>query len=225
MCVSRTPTSLPLARMLRFGAPRSSFTSAGSVEVSGSRWIRQPWQVETSSAEDVSTCQGCLIQRDPLTSTDPADVNDDLGAPNRNIRANGKDVGVRLTHMADFVYSLTDFVRNPNPPGAASERGRKIFNDPQTNCTSCHLGGPGAGEQFFTDKKPNASFDPGQPGAADHNNPFVRHDVGTMNLFDAESPLAIAQMDQVFQNPRVDRKSTRLNSSHSQISYAVFCLK
>src|SRR2546427_3021540 len=26
-------------------------------------------------------------------------------------------------------------------------------------------------------------------------------------------------------NPRTDRKSTRLNSSHSQISYAVFCLK
>src|SRR6266567_6128301 len=25
--------------------------------------------------------------------------------------------------------------------------------------------------------------------------------------------------------PRQDRKSTRLNSSHSQISYAVFCLK
>src|SRR2546427_12760907 len=25
--------------------------------------------------------------------------------------------------------------------------------------------------------------------------------------------------------PRPDRKSTRLNSSHSQISYAVFCLK
>src|SRR5438270_9901009 len=26
-------------------------------------------------------------------------------------------------------------------------------------------------------------------------------------------------------DPQVDRKSTRLNSSHSQISYAVFCLK
>src|SRR2546422_7689912 len=26
-------------------------------------------------------------------------------------------------------------------------------------------------------------------------------------------------------NPRVDRKSTRLNSSHGYISYAVFCLK
>src|SRR2546430_8898101 len=25
--------------------------------------------------------------------------------------------------------------------------------------------------------------------------------------------------------PKIDRKSTRLNSSHSQISYAVFCLK
>src|SRR5688572_32428929 len=29
----------------------------------------------------------------------------------------------------------------------------------------------------------------------------------------------------VIQNPTGDRKSTRLNSSHSQISYAVFCLK
>src|SRR5690606_39439066 len=27
------------------------------------------------------------------------------------------------------------------------------------------------------------------------------------------------------QNPRIDRKSTRLNSSHVKISYAVFCLK
>src|SRR2546427_1320460 len=26
-------------------------------------------------------------------------------------------------------------------------------------------------------------------------------------------------------SPQLDRKSTRLNSSHSQISYAVFCLK
>src|SRR5205085_10308529 len=29
----------------------------------------------------------------------------------------------------------------------------------------------------------------------------------------------------VRREPRRDRKSTRLNSSHSQISYAVFCLK
>src|SRR2546430_16585720 len=29
----------------------------------------------------------------------------------------------------------------------------------------------------------------------------------------------------VMQGPKRDRKSTRLNSSHSQISYAVFCLK
>src|SRR2546430_15151105 len=29
----------------------------------------------------------------------------------------------------------------------------------------------------------------------------------------------------VFARPTPDRKSTRLNSSHSQISYAVFCLK
>src|SRR2546430_11061588 len=34
-----------------------------------------------------------------------------------------------------------------------------------------------------------------------------------------EPPLIIEQLD------HRDRKSTRLNSSHSQISYAVFCLK
>src|SRR2546427_3408018 len=38
-------------------------------------------------------------------------------------------------------------------------------------------------------------------------NPVAQHDVGAAN----------AQL--------TDRKSTRLNSSHSQISYAVFCLK
>src|SRR2546430_17367506 len=32
-------------------------------------------------------------------------------------------------------------------------------------------------------------------------------------------------IDQVEREFGVDRKSTRLNSSHSQISYAVFCLK
>src|SRR2546427_8951887 len=31
--------------------------------------------------------------------------------------------------------------------------------------------------------------------------------------------------DVIMQFGRIDRKSTRLNSSHSQISYAVFCLK
>src|SRR5205085_11249673 len=34
-----------------------------------------------------------------------------------------------------------------------------------------------------------------------------------------------AKLTQGARQRRVDRKSTRLNSSHSQISYAVFCLK
>src|SRR5205085_10957535 len=32
-------------------------------------------------------------------------------------------------------------------------------------------------------------------------------------------------LDRTLEMPELDRKSTRLNSSHSQISYAVFCLK
>src|SRR2546421_7818407 len=40
---------------------------------------------------------------------------------------------------------------------------------------------------------------------------------------ETRSPLAIAPLRQAI--PLLDRKSTRLNSSHDQISYAVFCLK
>src|SRR5687768_18091442 len=36
---------------------------------------------------------------------------------------------------------------------------------------------------------------------------------------------AIADGEPAHQHPAVDRKSTRLNSSHGYISYAVFCLK
>src|SRR5438270_7908577 len=35
----------------------------------------------------------------------------------------------------------------------------------------------------------------------------------------------VTRYDQYFRAKGIDRKSTRLNSSHSQISYAVFCLK
>src|SRR3712207_7941829 len=36
---------------------------------------------------------------------------------------------------------------------------------------------------------------------------------------------AIVHVVRCFQDDNIDRKSTRLNSSHANISYAVFCLK
>src|SRR5688572_31746799 len=41
----------------------------------------------------------------------------------------------------------------------------------------------------------------------------------------SERPLKIAKVGGDGEAAAKDRKSTRLNSSHSQISYAVFCLK
>src|SRR5256886_8172916 len=38
-------------------------------------------------------------------------------------------------------------------------------------------------------------------------------------------PVPVQQKEVVLGGNYLDRKSTRLNSSHSQISYAVFCLK
>src|SRR2546430_6423560 len=50
----------------------------------------------------------------------------------------------------------------------------------------------------------------------------ARHGAGTERL---QHELASILDDGSFPVIRIDRKSTRLNSSHSQISYAVFCLK
>jgi hypothetical protein len=129
------------------------------------------------------------------------DVESDLGPPNRNLPGTaGANVGIRLTHMADFVYSLTDFVKNPNQPDELSEEGRRIFNDPSVGCVPCHAGGP-SGQQFFTDKAvAPGTFDPNAPPRADQNNPFLRHDVGTANLFDVADPFAVATDSGIFQN-------------------------
>src|SRR3712207_8512860 len=42
---------------------------------------------------------------------------------------------------------------------------------------------------------------------------------------DVSNPAAPQIVDSIMVNARRDRKSTRLNSSHANISYAVFCLK
>src|SRR2546430_11915302 len=44
-------------------------------------------------------------------------------------------------------------------------------------------------------------------------------------IADLRDDLRVRQGGDVAELPALDRKSTRLNSSHSQISYAVFCLK
>src|SRR2546427_2458778 len=57
----------------------------------------------------------------------------------------------------------------------------------------------------------------------------VGHDIaGTGSSFLFDSSLVLVTLPSpilVLARSSLDRKSTRLNSSHSQISYAVFCLK
>src|SRR5256886_13425844 len=48
---------------------------------------------------------------------------------------------------------------------------------------------------------------------------------GTQVLYDTDGPASGNTIQFVITTLDQDRKSTRLNSSHSQISYAVFCLK
>src|SRR2546430_12951915 len=68
-----------------------------------------------------------------------------------------------------------------------------------------------------------------------HREPLFRFraGIGTMNFLKAQSQRNCVLQPRVAkvaspartELPWEDRKSTRLNSSHSQISYAVFCLK
>src|SRR2546427_6353371 len=51
------------------------------------------------------------------------------------------------------------------------------------------------------------------------------HQQGDHQAADDRQPAAADEGGDAETNGEVDRKSTRLNSSHSQISYAVFCLK
>src|SRR5690349_23220789 len=60
----------------------------------------------------------------------------------------------------------------------------------------------------------------------------TRRSVATSHLagphrrdLDRRNPRLVGPADALARNLRVDRKSTRLNSSHVEISYAVFCLK
>src|SRR2546430_13091609 len=63
---------------------------------------------------------------------------------------------------------------------------------------------------------------------ARHGDPRSGLGVGLVAVLFAAVPAFVADRrvgDRVDPRPGGDRKSTRLNSSHSQISYAVFCLK
>src|SRR5688572_31307421 len=46
-----------------------------------------------------------------------------------------------------------------------------------------------------------------------------------ISAYSSKSANHVRARDPTVNSPEIDRKSTRLNSSHSQISYAVFCLK
>ena len=152
---------------------------------------------DCEGSEDlIEKCFGGLIMRN--STLEPVDVNADLAALNRGL-------GPRLNHLADYVYSVSDFVRNPNldrrgrPIARAAKRGRELFNDPVVGCAGCHRG-PSASNQQFTDKAlENPLFDPGQ-AADSRNNPFLRHDVGTANLFDETDPMVVAVAEDVFHN-------------------------
>src|SRR5256886_16134066 len=54
---------------------------------------------------------------------------------------------------------------------------------------------------------------------------LFRSFAGKAHPADEPGKYVLREIRQLMMSQELDRKSTRLNSSHSQISYAVFCLK
>src|SRR3712207_7888316 len=58
-----------------------------------------------------------------------------------------------------------------------------------------------------------------------HNHPHLPSQIEPMGQIQPGSKVGRGRPVRIDLRPQQDRKSTRLNSSHANISYAVFCLK
>ena len=169
----------------------------------------RPWTCRRTRRRATAWARSCSAAASPRRTRSTS--NPDLGAPNRNLRGKvdpSKIVGIRLSHMADFVYSLTEFPTNPNLPDAAAERGRQLFNDPQTKCAECHNGGP-PGQPVLHRQAPGARrglHAAGRPGREQPVHPSQRR---TDNVFDRMDPNAVATATQSFQNQRAPIPASR----------------
>src|SRR2546421_1055586 len=95
------------------------------------------------------------------------------------------------------------------------------------NMLGC-LDTPSSGRYFFNGKDVSAMNDDELAAIRNREIGFVFQTFNLLprstSLRNVELPLIYAGIDPETREER-DRKSTRLNSSHDQISYAVFCLK
>src|SRR5207249_12017667 len=106
-----------------------------------------------------------------------------------------------LLHQLLYPLSLLFFPTRPRPPRATLFPTRR----------SSDLAGGGGTCTI------NLTFTPSTTGS--------ETDQITITDNAAGSPHIITVTEPVVEGVKVDRKSTRLNSSHVSISYAVFCLK
>src|SRR5438034_11848929 len=89
------------------------------------------------------------------------------------------------------------------------------------------VGGPRGEQREMPTAGPDESHLPPRRLGAEANGPFLarRNHRGIGELEQPDLDLAVHDEGEPVVRGRADRKSTRLNSSHTVISYAVFCLK
>src|SRR5688572_3915767 len=118
-----------------------------------------------------------------------------------------------LLSLCTFPLALktgaTPVFQQPDQAAAALQQGRRLLKRGKSDQA---LGQLQTALNLYTAAKNNRGI------AAAHN------ELGDLYLRQGQYNVALDHYKKAFEG-FLDRKSTRLNSSHSQISYAVFCLK
>src|SRR2546427_6020057 len=134
----------------------------------------------------------------------------------------GKRIGEKLVHGGDGGHGLFA-VQLLNLVVDSGNHGQRIAGSAHQNRHSRidELGHGPVNGRLRGDVEPHLA------NIADHADDFRRLIAGLRQALHIDDGFLAEGIDavQIFEEPGGDRKSTRLNSSHSQISYAVFCLK
>src|SRR2546427_3413616 len=123
--------------------------------------------------------------------------------------------GVKRGHDVPALQLLQgrDVVRRRSANSSRLVRGRSLSAARSRNRFTGATRGGRQGDQIWIDFQDRS--------LAEHNRTFNH----VLELAHVSRPLVGTEMLHRLRRHGTDRKSTRLNSSHSQISYAVFCLK
>src|SRR5699024_11973492 len=122
---------------------------------------------------------------------------------------------------------MINIVPSTNPSSITTSKtanSSSASSSPIVGATSSAIASPTEFAQWTQGKK-RGFFSSNSYGYMVDSNNLISESKDGNNIYLKFNLIAFGSWDRYYFHPYLDRKSTRLNSSHVSISYAVFCLK